>query len=223
MSKRLLIVFSVVILCTFVSCKSNEEKAAGRIKTELSKTLLDFESYEPIETTVTEAIETPYSNLACIILSETITAKISHERELLKDVGDALEYMQIWGPPTRYSSSYSDSQFYKYQEKCKELFEEAKAERAKWVRLGLALQDSIAKLDSTKVIGWEVQHRFRCKTKAGLPTICDYRYILSPDFKDVILRQDMGDENYALARGCIQKAMLGEFSEIDITDESESN
>ena len=212
MAKKLLIFTVLVFSFAFASCKSNEEKAADRIRTELSKTLLDFESYEPIETTVTEASETAYSNLACIRLSETIAAKISHANELLKESEDALDYMRIWGPPTRYSSSYSDSQFYKYQEKCKILIDEAMAEKAEWIRLGLALQDSIAKLDSTKVIGWEVLHRFRCKTKAGLPAICDYRYILSPDFKNIILRQDMDDENYTLARGYIQMAMLGEFS-----------
>ena len=37
---------------------SKEEKAAQLINTEMSKTLYDFDSYEPIETKVTEAYQT---------------------------------------------------------------------------------------------------------------------------------------------------------------------
>ena len=44
----------LLLLLSFaiVGCKSNEEKAADLIKKELSKSLFDFESYSPIETTV---------------------------------------------------------------------------------------------------------------------------------------------------------------------------
>lgn len=51
---KLISILSLSVLA-FASCMSKEEKAAQLINTEMSKTLYDFDSYEPIETKVTEA------------------------------------------------------------------------------------------------------------------------------------------------------------------------
>lgn len=69
--------------------------------------------------------------------------------------------------------------------------------------MGKSLQDSIAKLDDKKIIGWEVRHRFRCKTRGGHATIGDYRYIISADFKEILWQEDTDAEGYKTAKEMI--------------------
>ena len=65
MRKTHLILLLLALPLAFTSCKSNEDKANELVKNELSKTLYDFESYEPIETKVSEAYETAYNDTTC--------------------------------------------------------------------------------------------------------------------------------------------------------------
>lgn len=62
MKQTFLLLFFPILM---VACQSKEEKAAELIKNELSKTLYDFESYSPIETTVTEAKLSVYTDTVC--------------------------------------------------------------------------------------------------------------------------------------------------------------
>ena len=65
MKRKVQFVIIGIVSIIMVSCQSKEEKAAEFIKNELSKTLYDFESYQPIETTVTEAKMTMYNDSVC--------------------------------------------------------------------------------------------------------------------------------------------------------------
>lgn len=211
MKLKLLLLLLVSVVLTMTSCKSKEEKAADLIKTELSKSLYDFASYEPIETTVTEAYQTAYNDSTCFNMAVVIAYGMKKTSDLLEEATDAKEHAEIWGPPTYYSSSYSDSQFRKYQSEMNDKREEALASIQIINTMGKALQDSIAKLDKSKVIGWDVKHRFRCKTRGGNASIGDYRYVLSPDFKSVLFYEDTDEEIYSTAREIIEMAINHKF------------
>lgn len=212
--------FLIVALFTilFSSCESNEEKAANLIKSELSKTLYDFESYEPIETIVTEAYNTVYNDSTCFGLAMAIAFSMEKASKAMEESKKASERMDIWGPPSYYSSSYSDKKYYKYRDEAKEKASEAFAAYVFVKSLSSVLEDSIKALDDSKVIGWEAKHRFRCKTKGGQNTIGDFRYIISPDFKTIIFREDMDDDDYSQAREVIEEAEKGSFSKLDLND-----
>ena len=207
----LLIVFACFL--TLSSCKSKEEKAAELIKQELAKTLYDFESYEPIETTVTEAYATAYNDSICYNMALVIGYEFSKVNEAIEKAKEACEYADIWGAPTAYSSSYSDKKYYKYRNEAKEQLDKVDNGMAIIKSLGRTLQDSIARLDENKQIGWEVKHRFRCKTRGGQASIGDYRYVIANNFKKVLLREDMDDEDDKRARSMIKSAIEGQFTE----------
>lgn len=187
----------ILLICMvqLVSCSSKEEKAEKLIKNELSKTLYDFESYQPIETTVKEAKMSIYNDSACwrkgMALAYTMQLMVKYCDEYKK----AKEHMDIWGRPTSYSSTYSDNQYYKYEKEYEENLEKGVATGKLCKELAGELKDYVAKLDTTEVIGWEVSHRFRCKTKGGYSSIGDYRYIISKDFKSILLREDKDDDS----------------------------
>ena len=194
MKKTLKFMVIGIIAVTMVSCQSKEEKAAEIIKKELSKNLYDFDSYQPIETIVTEAKMTMYNDSTCWKKAIAFRYGMKKVSEYLAEAKDAQKHMEIWGKPTSYSSTYSDKQYYQYKEEFDENYKKSKnAYDCK--SISKELKELITKLDTTKVIGWEAKHRFRCKTKGGHSTIGEYRYVLDKDFKNVILIEDIEEDS----------------------------
>ena len=207
----ILLFFSVLM----VACQSKEEKAAELIKNELSKTLYDFESYSPIETIVTEAKLSVYTDTACWKKANLLLYAFNYSKECLDKAQKAQERMEIWGPPTRYSSSYSDNQYYKYNE---EWDEKTKTALTSWEllkTLAKSLKDTLQTLDSEKIIGWEVKHRFRCKNKGGNSTIGDYRYVIDKNFKMVLIHEDTYEDEYKNLREIVESTLKGDFESED--------
>lgn len=216
MRRHYLFISLIGIISLLSSCKSNEEKATELIHEKLSKSLFDFKSYEPIETTVKEAYNTAYNDSMCFHLAMVIAYGQNESIKAYKEAQDATEYMNIWGEPTSYSSSYSDSQYYKYKKQRDSKLKEA-INCLKVVKItGIELEDSIKNLDNKKVIGWEVCHRFRCKTKGGHQTIGEYRYIIDRDFSRIIFEEDVDDELFKSARKVIVDAEKEVFTELDL-------
>lgn len=193
-----------LIAILLVSCQSKEEKAAEYIKNELSKTLYDFDSYQPIETNVTVAKMTMYNDSACRSMAADIAEYMKEYTEFLEEAKSAEEHMDIWGRPTYYSSSYSDDKYYYYKKIYENNLSNAEFMLKLSERVVVELKEKIAKLDTAKVIGWEVKHRFRCKTKGGNSTIADYRYVLDKDFKNTILQEDIDDEDDISIRAALK-------------------
>ncbi|MDE7155315.1 MAG: hypothetical protein K2N79_03410 [Muribaculaceae bacterium] len=213
MKKLNLLLFILIVPLIFTySCKSKEDKAAELVKNELSKTLYDFESYEPIETKVSEAYQTAYNDTTCYRMALAITYVMDKTSKALDEANDAREHADIWGPPTYYSSSYSDNQYRKYINKAKEKSDEALRGYELFKTMSSSLEDSTKVLDNNKVIGWEIKHRFRCKTKGGQSTIADYRFVVDPDIKTVYFSEDIDDTDYKHAREIIDAALKGELT-----------
>lgn len=190
MRKTIFISILVVLSLCLLGCKSKEEKAAELIRDELSKTLYDFESYQPIETKVNEAKASIYNDSTCWRMGATLAYGMQRVVECREKMDDAKEHMSIWGRPSYYSSSYSDNQYYKYKEQYTDALSEAIAGVLVCKNMAKELKDTVATLDTSIVIGWEVFHDFRCKTRGGSPEIGHYRYIISKDFRSIILCED---------------------------------
>ncbi|WP_455524175.1 hypothetical protein [Porphyromonas endodontalis] len=202
-----------ILVIAMASCQSKEEKAAEFIKNELSKSLYDFESYQPIETIVTEAKMTMYNDSACWENAAALAYGMKKTREYLGKVEDAEKLMDIWGRPSYYSSTYSDNQYYKYRKEYDENLEKAESTYETCKSIAAELKKQIAKLDTAKVIGWEAKHRFRCKTRGGNSTIGDYRYVFDKDFKTIFLEEDLDGEDESAIRDALNGVVAGEFDD----------
>ena len=181
------------------SCQSKEEKANELIKEKLSKTLYDFDSYQPIETSVIEAKANIYNDSSCWKLGLGLTIGTDKFRDYMKDATSAIDHMRIW-LPTSYSSSYSISKFNDYKKEAEEKKNKAVLAGYTCSKIVASIKDSVAKIDTTQVIGWEVNHRFRCKTKGGYSTIGNYRYIFDKDFEKILLFEDKDDKDCKTTR-----------------------
>ena len=187
-----------------VGCNSNEEKAAELIKKELSKTLYDFDSYSPIETIVTEAKQSVYTDTTLWAKANIALYTFNLASDYLEKANDAKEHMEIYGPPTSYSSSHSDRKYYKYKEEWSENMEKATTSYELFKVIAEGLKDTLQIVNTEKIVGWEVKHRFRCKTKGGHSTIGDYRYVMDEDFEKVLIHEDMDDDDSKNIRDMIK-------------------
>lgn len=193
----------LILIIGLTSCKSNEEKALDLIDKEMFKTLFDYDSYEPIETIVKEGTSSIYTD--SLIRNYAIRAEVVKDLfyESKKKAEDALEYADI------YSGGYS----YSSNRKFNNYINEAKQERAnmdKYLEKWGAYEDSI-KLHVTNFqpqpIGWEVTHKFRCKSKGGNSLIGNYVYLVDSKFTQIMDRFDMDDSDETAIRERIDIAI----------------
>lgn len=205
--KKIIPFILLICMVLLVGCKSKNEKAEELIKKELSKTLVDFDSYQPIETTVNEAKMTIYNDTACWKMGARLAFVIQLIKEYSYDCKSAKESMAIWENGASYSS-YSNIQYKEYEEKYEGARTSLIATGKICKKLVDALRDSVAKLDTTKIIGWEVSHYFRYKTENGSPIISNYRYIISKDFKSILFHENKDGTSDKLIREVLETIKL---------------
>lgn len=183
-----------VVTMTFFSCSSKNDKADRLIKERMSKTLYDYASYDPIETIVTEAKASLYTDTTCWLMGNILYYLAEQAIKYGEQAKEAKEYMDIWGSPSYYSSSYSDSKYEKYKSE----YLDAKANFLTAMdfceSISDTLRDKVSQLDGSKTVGWEVIHKFRCKTKGGYATICNYRFVIDKKFKQILIEEDMDSD-----------------------------
>lgn len=207
----------VVVSLLMYSCKSKEDRAEELIRTELSKTLYDFDSYQPIETKLSVAKCNMYNDTTCWRLGKTLAYGMEQFLEYKEKIEDAKDHMNIWGRPTYYSSSYSDNQYYKYKAQAEDAVTRAMASLLVNKQIADELKDSVNALDTTQVIGWEVVHDFRCKTRGGNPEIGHYRYVISRDFKTVYICEDTESARDKHTREALE-TILTDYWDMNDTD-----
>lgn len=194
MKKLFYFLAAVIVAVTVNSCKSKEEKAAELIKQELSHVLCDFGSYEPIETVVTEAKHIPINDSACVNKALDAIAYYELAVEYAKDGKSSLEMMNIWGKPTRYSSSYSDNRYYENKYEFVDAVKKANTCIKKYNSSINDLKIIMNRVNPSETVGYNVEHTFRCKSKGGIWLIEHYRFIVDKKIKKIIFYVDEKDE-----------------------------
>ena len=175
----------VLAIVSFSACKSNEQKAAALIKDYMFKNLFDYESYEPIETSIDSAYNQPMMNSQILALAFDSVEKEKEAEEHHE------EYEDGW-------SSYSTREYNKARKKAiEELIASIEGTRAS-VR-NLKQIKSMADTLSSGFIGWSAIHSFRCNTRGGSKTIGNYLFIFDKSFKTILNVFDANDEDLVAA------------------------
>lgn len=196
----------------FSSCVSKEKKAEKLIAEHFEKTLLDYDSYQPVETTVGIARHTRYNDTVCRLKALVFHQGIKLGNKYLDEMEDASRTAQIWGRPTSYSSSYSDSRYDEAKREYDENRARAYAAMVVTHEIGSEMDSLINSLDTAEIIGWEVNHRFRCKSRGGSSLLCDYRFVIDKKFKTIIISESEDEEDKGI-KECLD-GYLGIMSSI---------
>jgi lipoprotein len=184
MTKKLfLCLISALVIC---GCGKNiEEQAQEAVKNELHKTLYYFDSYEPLETKVDSAFNTPENNSDVRELMKIVSEQGNQVKEFTTELENAERTIASLSDARKLGGSFA----YDYNEAVKDkVYVETKIKGNLKVAYENALKFSkfISQADSS-FIGWRVMHTYRAKTGRGVPDIGREVYIFSKDFKKVLL------------------------------------
>ncbi len=174
---------SALVLC---GCGKNiEEQAQEAVKNELHKTLYYFDSYEPLETKVDSAFNTPENNPDVNEFMRSVWEQMDQVKEFAAELENAERTIASLSDARKLGGSFA----YDYNEAVKDkVYVETKIKDNLKVVYENALKFSkfISQADSS-FIGWRVMHTYRAKTRGGDPSIGREVYIFSKDFKKVLL------------------------------------
>ena len=216
--KKVSLVFFVIVLL-LSACQSKEEKANEMIKEELYKTLYDFSSYEPIETTIDSAFTSIYKDSTILYNAILLQATMKLADEKLEEIRDAFSSIEIW---QNSYSSYGRRKFYELREKIEEDLEEAKVYQKLMNEITIGMKKEIDKFEPT-FYGFQATHRFRCKTKGGNFTLADYLYIFDEDFKTILSKTDLDNEDEKKLRSLIDEVKDSIIEEEEGDGDDDSN
>lgn len=216
--KKVSLVFFVIALL-LSACQSKEEKANELIKAELYKTLYDFSSYEPIETTIDSAFTSIYKDSTILYNAILLQATMKLAEEKLEEIRDAFSSIEIW---QNSYSSYGRRKFYELREKVGEDLEEAKVYQKLMHEITIGMKKEIDKFEPT-FYGFQATHRFRCKTKGGNFTLADYLYIFDEDFKTILSKTDLDNEDEKKLRSLIDEVKDSIIEEEEGDGDDDSN
>ena len=203
--------FVALIASIFVGCQSKEEKAEKLIKERLFKTLYDFSSYEPIETKIDSAFVSVYRDTTILAFAYLGIDYLEKANEYEKKFDDAIKMMEIWQDSyssygrSRYNDAKDDA--YSNLEKYKDSYES--------YLISSELIKKHADSIPSEFCGWEVKHRFRCKTKGGQYDIADMVYVFDFEMKEIIHSEDSGDKELNKLKSFIDEALSKSKKESD--------
>lgn len=189
-----------------ISCKSREERAQETIRNEMFKTLLDYESYEPIETKVDSLKYDIYGDTTVFDLVFKLRVMDELYAKYDEEYNEAKETYDRWNNYSVYYSSYA------YNRRKSASDDMQKALLGKMVAEGVREQyeDTLLILSqnySGELYGWRVSHRFRCKTKGGTPSISDYVYFMDKKCETIYRRLDEEDYSWSQYVRCVERAL----------------
>ena len=204
MKTKLTLFFVAILLgLSLVQCISNEEKALKLINEQMFKTLFDFESYQPVETRIDSAFHTPYND--SINLRYAVFCSVARDRfdDYLEKAENARNAVEIW------ADSYSSYGRQKLQDAYNE-GTTALTSASLMINMIELYYDSI-KMRSSEFdkdfIGWQVTHKFRCKTKGGYSDLSTKVYIMDNKFTQIIDEIDVDDKEYKEYQSIIKDAL----------------
>ncbi len=184
-------------------CQSREDKVAKLIKDDMFKTLYDFESYEPIETTIDSAFTSIYTDTISLMYASLVQDIFDNFEEKESVFKETQNTMEIW------YDSYSPLGRRKYKE-AKEKMGQLSREIQEDIKRVNELYEKIQKRDAYMTptfIGWVAKHKFRCKTKGGNFELGNYSYIFNEDISSILFSEDIDSEKNGELKGVISAAL----------------
>lgn len=180
MSRILFILLTATLL---ISCESREDKIQKAIATELKGVLYDFDSYEPIKTTIDSAFFSPSIDPEIKKLLMALEKPMNEFQKARHDYDYATSIVAI------YSDSHST---YAQQQKKQAISKRNAAEKSiefsrnqiKSLFQDLCIQINEDKLKSREFVGWFVTQHYKCKTGGGLPTFGDDIFVFNPEITE---------------------------------------
>lgn len=206
-------IFTILLFGILVcSCSSNQSKAEDLIKDYMFKNLNDYNSYEAIETKVDSCYTSIYTDSFIVKRADNILTFMLRNDELRKEnevhhnyIVNNAKYITLDGVYEKFSAASDAS-----------------------IKIGrLMIENNKIMLNEAEIIkkkvgefvstlnGWQVSHRFRCKSAGGTYAIHNYMFYFDNDITKITSVIDLEDiKNHRLIK-IIDKVVEGKTRIID--------
>lgn len=182
--------FLLIMIAAFglTACQTKEEKAEGLARKALNSVIVNYDTYEPIETTVDSAF------------APLMTAEVyNYYPQLLSQIR-AHSLAEEQAKVAKLQMSLSENCSYPYE---KELYKKAKEEYERYSSTVTELEEKVQafsqkleKYSKEEPVfnGYVVRHKFRYVSKEGDKTIGDVLFLMNKDLTEVESMLDLNDE-----------------------------
>lgn len=187
MKKVIWFIFAAV--CLSACSESMEEKANKLIKKELSKVIVNIDTYEPIETLIDSAFA-PIVTAETYSILEALPAQIKR----LAEFGDEADKAKI-------GMSLNESRFYSFQRenyiKFKDQYESASKKYDELESKLKTINERFSKMTEEKPTfnGYQVLHQYRYTKTDGTKTIGKHVFLMNKNLSEVEAMLDLEDED----------------------------
>lgn len=206
----------LVFVLTLVGCKSKEDKALELIDKEMFQTLYDYDSYQPVETKIDSAFTTYLMDDSISGIAADISVLRKLREEASEEAESAESELDIWA-----DSYYTRDRFIK----AKNEYVDAKLRELGYLEREIdemKLLFAYVLNFKSEYCGWEVTHKFRCKSKGGTSLLTTYHYIINENVDSILYYWDEEDEvNTELQAICneAEKATKEDVEKMDAAKE----
>lgn len=171
-------------LVTLVACSSIEDKANKVIKEDMYNYLIDYDSYQPVETKVDSLMNNIYGDT---IIFDQIMTYNALKREVDKygwTQSESAPIADIWSDVNY--AEYSNNEFKKMSEQDRDAFKCLGSNSDLWETISSNIDAASKGHSDGSFYGYLVTHKFRCKNRDGQVTLNCYRYFIDKEFSKII-------------------------------------
>lgn len=173
--------FAILLMMPLlICCKSKEEKALALINDEMFQTLYDYDSYQPVQTTVDSAFSSIYRDSLAVKYALRISVLKEYSEKSINEARKYIDQAKIYA-----GSYYNQDTYQDYRDKAIK----ATVDAENYIDMMVLWQDSIKNINDSftpEFVGWEAIHKFRCKSKGGDALLSKYVYVFDKDFNRII-------------------------------------
>lgn len=159
-------------ISVLIACSSDVDRINKVIKEDMFNFLIDFESYQPVETKIDSLINDIYGDT--LIFDQIMTYEA-----LKREVDRKSRYTpvsDIWSD-VKYSE-YSNNEFRAMSEQDIETFKELSSYNGFWETISSNICSAFKGHCDGSSYGYLVFHKFRCKNRSGQVTLNSYVYFI---------------------------------------------
>lgn len=192
------------VLFALCGCQSKEDKANKLIDAYMFKHLHDYKSYEVVETKVDTLYNTPLFDSECIESAILMGEHDKRAAEFEKAAARNKSSMNIWkgGWSAMAREEYNDA----YEEYCDNMRSQITETQAS-LKLWKKILERCKELDGKEMIGWLIEHTYRCNNRGGNTMLSSTVFLVDKDFKTISSSFDSDDEEYEAAMKSIGSIM----------------
>lgn len=163
--KKLFSILLIITASLLTACTVSKENKAKQIaRNAMNQVLVDFESYQPVKTTIDSAFISVYTDPIITKAAHELTDLAAKRKDVDADYDFARTSVSIWQD---HWDDYSKEQHYQAENDLNEFRSQLREIDEDIAKQKEIIRNRAKIIDEGAFCGWTIHHRFRCKSPDG--------------------------------------------------------